>query len=271
MRGFTPIEKLSTWRRIALHVWDGPGDPTVYGAVDIDIGEGLELVRALRASSGEKVTLTHLVGRAIALAIRERPEVNAILRFGRVYQRERIDIFFQVAFEGGENLGGHKVEGADGKSIVDLARELGAGAKTVRQGKGDNVKASKRLGFVPAPVVGAAMRAMTTLTYDFGLDLTRLGVPYDGFGSAMVTNVGSFGLSLGFAPLVPFSRCPLLILVGEVQERAVVRDGVVVARPILPIGVTFDHRLLDGYQAGVLAKRFREVMERPRVALAAEL
>ncbi|MFI5297637.1 MAG: 2-oxo acid dehydrogenase subunit E2 [Polyangiales bacterium] len=252
-------------------MWDGPSDPTVYGAIDLDVGEALEVVKELRASSGEKVTLTHLIGRAIALAIRQRPEVNAIVRFGGLYQRDTVDVFFQVAFEGGENLGGHKVAGADEKSVVEIARELGAGARTVRKGGGDNAKATRRLARVPAPIVGAAMKLMTAVTYDLGVDLSSLGVPYDGFGSVMVTNVGSFGLSLGFAPLVPFSRCPLLLLVGEVQERAVVRDGAVVVRPILPVGVTFDHRLLDGFQAGVLAKHFRAAMERPRETLAREL
>jgi pyruvate dehydrogenase E2 component (dihydrolipoamide acetyltransferase) len=54
------------------------------------------------------------------------------------------------------------------------------------------------------------------------------------------------------------------MLLGEIQERAVVRDGVVVPRPILPIGVTFDHRLLDGFQAGKMASRFKELLEQPR-------
>ncbi|GAC1522969.1 MAG: hypothetical protein NVS3B10_23070 [Polyangiales bacterium] len=87
----------------------------------------------------------------------------------------------------------------------------------------------------------------------------------------MVTSVGSFGLSMGLPPLVPFSRCPSLVLVGEVHDKAVVADGAVVVRPVLPIGVTFDHRILDGYQAGVMAKAFRQIMERPRESLAAEL
>jgi pyruvate dehydrogenase E2 component (dihydrolipoamide acetyltransferase) len=83
----------------------------------------------------------------------------------------------------------------------------------------------------------------------------------------MITNVGSFGLTTGSAPLLPFSRCPIVVLLGEVHDRAVVRDGVVVARPILPIGVTFDHRLLDGYQAGKMASRFTALLEHPRELL----
>ena len=34
-------------------------------------------------------------------------------------------------------------------------------------------------------------------------------------------------------------------------------------RPVLPIGATLDHRLLDGFQIGKLAARFRAVLEDP--------
>jgi pyruvate dehydrogenase E2 component (dihydrolipoamide acetyltransferase) len=271
MRGFHRLERLSSWRRLALHAWRAPNDPTVHGSLELDVGEALEVLRELRARSGRKLSVTHLVGRAIALAIRERPEVNAIVRFGRVWQRDTIDVFYQVAFEGGENLAGHKVARADEKSLVETARELAEGAGRVRDKQGETVKAASMFKLIPAPLIGVALRASTALTYDLGLDLRRFGVPFDGFGSVMVTNVGSFGLTSGYPPILPFSRCPLLLLVGEVQSRPVVYQGEIAARPILPIGITFDHRLLDGYQAGVLAKRFREVIEHPRAALAAEL
>ncbi len=235
--------------------------------LEIDATEALAVVRELRERSGVKVTITHLVGHALAVALGERPEVNAIVRFGELWQRETIDVFFQVAFEGGENLSGHKVERADEKDVVTIARELVEGAAGVRKGKAANVKASKKFSRVPPFLLGLLMAASSFLTYDLGLDLTALGVPYDGFGSAMVTSVGGFGLGIGLPPLVPFSRCPLVVLVGEVEERAVVRDGAVVARPILPLGVTFDHRVLDGYQAGVMTKKFRAVLERPRETL----
>ncbi len=271
MRGFRRLEKLSTWRKLALHTWRAPNDPTVHGMLDIDATEAIAVLRELRERSGEKVTITHLVGHALARAIAEKPEVNAIVRFGKIWQRETVDVFFQVAFEGGKNLAGHKVERADAKSVVDIARELGHGASAVRAGKAENVKASGRLSALPPAAMGIAMKAAAFLTYDLGLDLSSVGLPYDGFGSAMVTNVGSFGLTIGLPPLVPFSRCPLLVLVGEIQDRPVAIDGQVVVRPMLPLGVTFDHRLLDGYQAGILAKTFRHVIERPREALAAEL
>jgi pyruvate dehydrogenase E2 component (dihydrolipoamide acetyltransferase) len=40
-------------------------------------------------------------------------------------------------------------------------------------------------------------------------------------------------------------------------------EGRVEVRPVLTIGAAFDHRVADGYQAGRMAKRFRDVLEDP--------
>jgi pyruvate dehydrogenase E2 component (dihydrolipoamide acetyltransferase) len=113
------------------------------------------------------------------------------------------------------------------------------------------------------------MRLSTFLSYDLGLDLRRVGVPYDGFGSCMITNVGTFGLPAAIAPLVPFSRCPIVLTLGAVTEKPVAIDGRVEVRPILPITATLDHRMLDGYQAGELARRFTAVLADPDAELGA--
>ena len=65
---------------------------------------------------------------------------------------------------------------------------------------------------LPAALRRVVMRGVETLIYDAGWDLSRFGVPRDAFGSAMVTNVGIFGLPHAFAPLVPFSRVPIVVM-----------------------------------------------------------
>jgi len=78
-----------------------------------------------------------------------------------------------------------------------------------------------------------------------------------------VTNVGTFGLAQAYAPLVPFSRVPVVLLVGEVQDKPVAEAGRVVIRPMMTIGVTFDHRFMDGYHGGAMAQLFRAFLEDP--------
>lgn len=255
----------SSWRSIALGTWRAPDDPTVYGLLEVDVTAALAHVKRLREETGVHVTLTHLVGKAIAMAIRERPDTNAIVRVGkRVHLRDTVDVFFQVAFEGGENLSGAKVRRADDKSVVDIARELADRVARVREGRDPELRRTHSLlGAIPGPLRRPIIRAMTFLTYDVGLNLEPMGIPYDAFGSVMVTNVGTFHLPVGFAPLVPFSHCPMLLTIGTVQDKPTAIDGRVEVRPIVTIGATFDHRLLDGFQAGQLAHRFTTILGDP--------
>lgn len=265
MGRFRRQREVPSWRQMAMHAWRPPQDPTVYGTLEVDVSRATGWLEDQRRDAGVKVTLTHLVGKAVAMAIAERPEVNAVVRRRRhLYVRDSIDVFFQVAFEGGEDLSGAKVEHCDRKGVVEIARELQDRAERIRAHQREEVSEGReRIGRLPAMLRRPAIDLASWLTYDLGLDLRRFGIPYDQFGSAMVTNVGMFGLPSGFAPLVPFARTPILATIGAVQARPVAVDDRVEVRPMLTIGATFDHRVLDGYQAGKLAARFREVLEDP--------
>jgi pyruvate dehydrogenase E2 component (dihydrolipoamide acetyltransferase) len=271
MSGFKRLSKTSTWRRISLSAWDKPSDPTVYGWLEIELTRAEAYLDALNRASSVKVTLTHLVGKAVADAIAMRPEVNAVVRRGRqIYQRDSIDVFFQVAFEGGENLSGAKVSDADRKTVAQIAIELDARVQAIRKHASHELARPDALtASVPALVRRPLLRALEYMVYDFGLDLSALGMPQDAFGSAMITNVGMFGLPHGFAPLVPFSRAPLVVTVGARRLAPVVVEGAVAVRPVLTLGITLDHRVVDGYQAGKLAERFRAILTDPSRELAA--
>jgi pyruvate/2-oxoglutarate dehydrogenase complex dihydrolipoamide acyltransferase (E2) component len=57
---------------------------------------------------------------------------------------------------------------------------------------------------------------------------------------------------------------PLLVLVGEIAERPVVVGGRVVARPVLPVTATIDHRYVDGWHVGQAMAAFREYLVDPQ-------
>ena len=52
-----------------------------------------------------------------------------------------------------------------------------------------------------------------------------LGFKARGFGNALVSNVGVFGFKRGFPPLIEQTGCSVLIAMGKVEKRAVVRDN----------------------------------------------
>jgi pyruvate dehydrogenase E2 component (dihydrolipoamide acetyltransferase) len=277
---------LPAWRKLALSTWSAPSSPAAYGVLDLDCEAALAWAARAREATGEKVTLTHVVGKAAAMAIATAPETNGFASFGRLRLRETVDVFFQVAFFDEEareakgagngeretrrdaNLAGAKVSRADQKSVVEIARELGERARAIRTRAPDaTVKASRRMGSVPAPLRSAVARLSASLTFDWGLDLSGLGVPFDPFGSCMVTNVGVFGIEMAWAPLVPYARTPVCMTVGAVHRAPTVAGDRLVVRPRVKIGVAFDHRVMDGYHAGIMSRRFHEVFADPEDAL----
>jgi 2-oxoacid dehydrogenase/acyltransferase catalytic subunit len=116
---------------------------------------------------------------------------------------------------------------------------------------------------VPFWILGPALRFVTWLTADKNADLKRLGLPRQAFGSAMVSSVGMFGVQKAYGPLSPLYRIPILALVSEVTEKPVVVEGEIVARPILTMTATMDHRFLDGSHAARLARSVRAYLEDP--------
>jgi pyruvate dehydrogenase E2 component (dihydrolipoamide acetyltransferase) len=192
---FDTIEKLPTWRRLALSSWRASDDPTIYGWMDIDVSRLQTYLTELRRTSGERVTLTHAVGKAAAIAFAQNPECNGVVSLGRLRKRRSVDVFFSVAIGDGKNLAGSKIERADELDVVEIAQRLNDSVNRIRS-RGDSQlqKSQRTLARLPALALGPAMRASAALMFDLDLDLERWGVPYDPFGSVIVTNVGVLGI-----------------------------------------------------------------------------
>jgi pyruvate dehydrogenase E2 component (dihydrolipoamide acetyltransferase) len=58
--------------------------------------------------------------------------------------------------------------------------------------------------------------------------------------------------------------------VGRIEERAVVRDGRVVAAATMPLALTFDHRVIDGDMGLNFMLALRESLEHPELLLLGE-
>ena len=263
-RTFRPLEPLRGWRRVAVHTWRTPQDPSVYAVVDMPVTGALAYIERVREATGTKLTVTHLIARSLALGIRAFPQLNGIVARNRIMLRETVDIFLQVATEGGRDLSGFKIVRADEKSVIEIAKEVAERVELLRSRRDKQVERTKSvLDRIPLPIMGPVMRTIAFLIYDLDLDLSRFGIVKDEFGSAMVSNIATFGLTTAMAPLVPFSRTPLVVLVGQVEDRALVEEGRVVIRPLVTLGVTFDHRFMDGYQAGKMADLMRAYLADP--------
>jgi pyruvate dehydrogenase E2 component (dihydrolipoamide acetyltransferase) len=264
-----PPLRLSSWRKVAIGTWRTAGDPSVYGVLEADVAPATAYLDKLRASSGLKLTYSHFIGRAIAETMARHPEINCILRFGRLYPRRSVDVFFQVASDGtGQDLSGLTIRQCNTKSIPEIATEMKARIERVRnQGDPDYKKMKKTMGGLPGFLAGPLLTLSGFLLYTLNIWTSLLGTPRDPFGSVMITNIGSLGLDMGLAPLVPYSRVPLLIAMGSARETPVVRDGKLAVGLIMKLCVTFDHRLIDGVHASKMLKTLLAVLADPEKEL----
>src|SRR5262245_39253945 len=258
----------SAFRKIAIGTWATSYDPQVYGTLTLRMEPALRFIDEFRAKTGRRLTVTHLVAKTIALAFRKMPDANAILRFGRIYPRKVIAVFLQVAMEdpvtGKPDLSGTTLYGVDEMTLEQI---VDATEKSVARVRKDEDKAlsqsRKAFSAIPAWLLHRVLKFFSFLLYTLNLDLSWAGVPKDGFGSVMVTNIGSLGLETAYVPLVPYSRVPMLIAVGRVADEPVVEDGKVVPGKVMRLSATFDHRFIDGAHAAVLAKVVEEVFADP--------
>ena len=251
-------------RKLAIATWSSPSEGNIYGKLTVDATEAQRYLEWLRQKSGEKVTITHLVGRAVGEALKHCTGVNGRIRFGRYVPFDTVDIAYLVVLEGGKNLAKAKVENADRKSVDAIAKELRELAERLRQGKDPAFEKSQGpVRLLPTWILRPILWFTGFLTGALGLNLPGLGLEAFPFGACIITSVGMFGLDEGWAPPTPFARVPVYVLIGALKDRPAVIDGQLTVRPQLTLCATIDHRFIDGFQGGQLAKIVREVLENP--------
>ena len=62
---FSPLERVSTWRKLSVGMWGHPTSPVAQGEREIDLSETLPWLEAVSAKSGKKITVTHLFVAAV--------------------------------------------------------------------------------------------------------------------------------------------------------------------------------------------------------------
>lgn len=80
-------------------------------------------------------------------------------------------------------------------------------------------------------------------------------------GTFTISNGGIFGSLLS----TPIINPPQSAVLGmhRIEERPVVRDGAIVARPMMYLALSYDHRLVDGREAVTFLVRVKEAIEDP--------
>ena len=260
-RSRTPRRRGSSRRRIAAASWRGPGDGLIHGFLELDV------TRSEAWCVAEGVTLAQLVGSAVGRALRACPDARSRVVAGRVRERPSADVSFTVTVGLGDDLRAVCVRDADRKHPREIAAELQGGARRIL--RGDDAQAGRAVviaDWLPLPLLRPALALAGFLANGVGLHLPGARIEAHAFGSAIVTAVEVLGLERGLAPLVPLARVSTVVCVGMARSR-VEPEGV---RRRVELGLTFDHRLVDGAQIARLTQVLRETVERPDLVWGAQ-
>ncbi|HEV2001006.1 MAG TPA: 2-oxo acid dehydrogenase subunit E2, partial [Xanthobacteraceae bacterium] len=89
----------------------------------------------------------------------------------------------------------------------------------------------------------------------------KLGIEDLQGGTFTISNGGVYG-SLMSTPILNAPQSGILGM-HRIEERPVVRDGQIVARPMMYLALSYDHRLVDGRDAVTFLVQVKEIIEDP--------
>ncbi len=257
--------KLSSWRKISIGSWKPRGDSAVYTQLEIDIEDTLDHIEKLNSQAKDepfKLQFINYFVKALGISIAKNPQINSIIRMGKIYPRKNVDIFFHVVnnFQDGEDLSGFVFRDADKESLWDINKTYYKSAKEIKGGQNNKFTSVKKaFQIIPGFLSQTALKLVGFVLYSLNIWNPLLG-ERDAIGGIMLTYIGSLGIDNGFTPIAPYTRIPMVVSVGTIKKRPIVIDDLVVARKTVKVGFVFDHRLCDGVQMQKLMSCLEDLM-----------
>lgn len=93
----------------------------------------------------------------------------------------------------------------------------------------------------------------------------KLSVAEMSGASCSITNIGSAG-GQWFTPIINHPEVAILGI-GRIAEKPVVKDGEIVAAPMLALSLVFDHRMMDGATAQQALNHMKRLLSNPELLL----
>ncbi|MFR5858104.1 MAG: 2-oxo acid dehydrogenase subunit E2 [Clostridia bacterium] len=216
----------------------------------------------------EPYKLFYLLLSALVKTITLRPKMNRFIKGGRVYQRDKLSLAFVVKKQFRDDA--HEalafIEFDEKTTIDDVRRKLAAEIHACRSDKIDNSTAGmEMLGRLPRPVLRLVMWVLHRLDY-YGRVPYSLVKADPNYATCFITNLGSIGLKAGYHHLSNWGTNSIFIVIGEKSlQPHWEADGSMSMREVLPLGLTLDERIADGYYYSKTVKLLKYLLQNPRL------
>jgi 2-oxoisovalerate dehydrogenase E2 component (dihydrolipoyl transacylase) len=195
--------------------------------VTVDVTRTMKLVQELKHDpdmQGLRVNPLLLVAKAFLIALRRHPEANAAWDEANQEIVQKHYVNLGIAAATPRGLIVPNIKDAQAKTLPELAASLAELVATAREGKTS-----------PAAMQG---------------------------GTVTITNIGVFGIDSGTPILNPGESA--ILAFGKVRKQPWVHKGKVKPRDVTTLGLSFDHRLVDGELGSRVLADVAAVLEQPK-------
>jgi pyruvate dehydrogenase E2 component (dihydrolipoamide acetyltransferase) len=183
--------------------------------------------KEVAAEKGIKLTFLPYVVKALVSALREFPTLNTSIDDAAGEIVQKHYYNIGIAADTDKGLLVPVVKNADRKSVFSVSQEINELAGKARDGK-----------LAPNEMKGA---------------------------SCTITNIGSAG-GQWFTPVINHPEVAILGI-GRISEKPVVKNGEIVAAPVLALSLSFDHRIIDGATAQYALNHIKRLLNDPELLL----
>ncbi|MCM0625648.1 2-oxo acid dehydrogenase subunit E2 [Lysinibacillus sp. OL1_EC] len=181
----------------------------------------------IAAEKGVKLTYLPYVVKALISTLREFPEFNRSLDDATQEIIQKHYYNIGIAADTERGLLVPVIKHADRKSVFAVSNEINELATKAREGK-----------LAPHEMKGASMS---------------------------ITNIGSAG-GQWFTPVINHPEVAILGI-GRISEKPVIKNGEIVAAPVLALSLSFDHRMIDGATAQNALNHLKRLLSEPELLL----
>ena len=266
---FFKFKRSASIRRFAMANWKTPVDPTITTHFQADFTSAQNFLYNLNKNRKEIITTIHLVMAAMSLVFKKYPQLNAIISCGNIYLRKTIDIFFNILIPSkthGEqsDLTGTKIENCDKKNLFEIAHEVREKTTKIRKGEDKNFNRQQKIfSFLPTILIRFILWIIDLLTVRTNLNFKNLGVHSDIYGSCLIAGIYKYNSPTIFGPLMPFTRWGVILCINSISIKPWIINNEVKPCSVIDIGITWDHRLIDGADVAMACNFLKQILENP--------
>ena len=264
------VRDIPAMNRIMPGIMPNRADNEAFISLDIDLRPlDAYLAKKNAGLTGDKYTYFHLISAAIGKAFVLRPRMNRFICNNKVFQRDKVTVAFVVKkqFNDKSEEGLAFLEYAPQETIDSYHSKI---MDTIHQTRRDDVKDTS----------SGAMDVLTKLPHWLLMGILKFILFLDKHGwtpdfligtdpnhaAIFLSNLGSIGLECGYHHLVNWGTNSCFIVVGKKHfTETVERDGTGDVHEVIPLGITLDERIADGYYYSGTVALVKELLEHPEL------